>query len=197
MPAMPAMVTPMPAWAMRRPRRRAAGRAAGARLSRERDAEQPDALDDRRSCRGSARRRGRRRAPAAPCVPSAATSPTARGDQRGPPEPQQRRPRSARFQGSTGPIAIAANTGMASGNTVALKNGAPTLIFCAEQQVGEQRIHRAGEHHGADRAQQDVVQHQRALARDRREQAAGDEPRRAEREQQQRAADHQRRAGRG
>ncbi len=36
----------------------------------------------------------------------------------------------ARFQGSSGPTAMAANSGMASGSTVALKNGAPTLIFC-------------------------------------------------------------------
>ncbi len=37
----------------------------------------------------------------------------------------------ARFHGITGPIAIATNTGTASGSTVALKNGAPTLSLSA------------------------------------------------------------------
>ena len=38
-------------------------------------------------------------------------------------------PSRARFHGSNGATVIAANTGMHSGSTVALKNGAPTLSF--------------------------------------------------------------------
>ena len=38
--------------------------------------------------------------------------------------------KAARFHDSTGPIDIAKNSGIASGSTVELKNGAPTLI-CA------------------------------------------------------------------
>ncbi len=97
----------------------------------------------------------------------------------------------ARFHGSTGPIAMATNTGTDSGSTVAFEERRANAQLDAEQQVAEQRIHRAGDHHGGDRAQQDVVQHQRTLARDHGEHAARGQCRRPQREQQQAAADHQ------
>ena len=62
-------------------------------------------------------------------------------------------------------------SGAASGRVAVLKKGGPTEIFSFEHQVGEHRVERADQHHGGDRAEQQVVQHQRALARQRREDA--------------------------
>ena len=201
MPAIPAIVTPMPAWAMRRAPHRERLRRPGARGWRERDAEQPGALDEfGERARRSARPTRRRPAPASRGrSPSAATTPTTSAAT-APPTTAGAAPARARarFHGSTGADRHRQRTpATASGSTVGLEVRRPDADLAAEQQVGEQRIGRAGEHHGGDGAQQDVVQHQRALARDRREQAGRRQHRRAEREQQQRAADHQRQQRRG
>ena len=73
-----------------------------------------------------------------------------------------------------------------------LKKGGPTEIFVAGQRLQRQRIERAGQHRAAGDRQDQIVEHQRALARNRREQAAGLQPRGAEGKERQRAADEDR-----
>jgi ABC-type dipeptide/oligopeptide/nickel transport system ATPase component len=64
------------------------------------------------------------------------------------------------------------------GTKVALKNGGPTETLLPVVQVEEQRIERAQQHRRRERAEQQVVQDQRALAAHRLEQPAAAELRR-------------------
>jgi hypothetical protein len=66
---------------------------------------------------------------------------------------------------------IAISSGTNSGPKVALKNGAPTEIFSSRERLERERIERADEHRRAGAHQKEVVEHERAFARNRREQA--------------------------
>ena len=68
---------------------------------------------------------------------------------------------------------------MSSGANVALKNGGPTEILSSSQGLERERIERADKHGGAGRGKEQIVEDERAFARDRREQAALLEQRRA------------------
>ena len=72
---------------------------------------------------------------------------------------------------------------------MALKNGGPTEIFVAGQRFERERIEGADEDGRAGAGQKQIVEDQRAFARDRREQAALLEQRRAPRIKHERAAD--------
>ena len=122
MPAMPAIVTPIPAWAIVDPHTRAAGREPGAGWL-------PSGMRNRRmrstisakapAISQAAGGEGQRRQPAP--EPERRDHAHDRRDHRRPPQPEQRGAERRRFQGSTGPTAIAANTGIASGSTVVWK----------------------------------------------------------------------------
>ncbi len=72
----------------------------------------------------------------------------------------------------------------------------PDRNLGAGQRLQRQRIKRADEHRGAGAGQEQIVEDQRALARDRREQATLLEERRAPRIKRQRAANESRRESR-
>ena len=80
--------------------------------------------------------------------------------------------RSPRFHASSGPNGTAISSGTISGAKVRLKNGAPTEILSPVSDFQRQRIQRSDEHRGAGGGEEQVVEHQRAFAADRREQAA-------------------------
>ena len=61
----------------------------------------------------------------------------------------------------------------------------------SEEQVRERRVERADEHHGGDGTEEDIVQHQRALAAERRVNAGSGQNRGTDGEEQQRAANGQ------
>ena len=105
---------------------------------------------------GSRRRRAPRR-PRAP-LPSAAS-------QSRPSAPA----RSPRFQASIGPIAIATSAGATSGTNVEVKVGRPDRHLAGIERVEEQRIQRAEQHRRAGGDQHQIVQQERAFARNRAE----------------------------
>ena len=130
MPAMPATVTPMPACAIAAPHTDSFCAARRGARRGEWDAEQPGALDDFGECaedqpgrRGEASGRQAGAQSRAVAMPTMAAISAAHHSLRSAGQS------SARFHGSTGPSDMAANNGSASGNTVALKYGGPTLSF--------------------------------------------------------------------
>ena len=157
------------------PGARAAGRcgarpavASGARNSRIRSASSPGRADQQPG--GQSRCRAAP-APHAPLVTMTMTTATASAAPNASRSRASAPARSPRFQASSGPTAMASTSGTISGTKVALKIGrADRDLVAADQRRGT-----------ADRAcrgtpsrrgrQQQVVQHQRALAADRREDA--------------------------
>src|SRR5262245_47214738 len=87
--------------------------------------------------------------------------------------------RSPRFHASSGPNGMAMRSGTMSGTKVRLKKGAPTEIFFPCDRFERERVERADEDGGASRREQEIVEHERAFAADRREQAALRQERRA------------------
>ena len=173
----------------------AAGRRAAAASCRRRPSRRRPSAPDRSARRAPARRRGRRRGRQAPRRRRRTAPSPAR------PAARRRRPpsgaaptasRSPRFQASSGPNGTTTSSGTISGPKVRLKNGAPTEILSPDSASTTQRVERADEHGGGRRRQEQIVEHQRALARDRVEDAARRQRRRAQREQRQRAADEER-----
>ncbi len=75
------------------------------------------------------------------------------------------------------------------GAKVRLKKGGSDRDFVAGQRLERERIERADEHRGAGRGEQEIVEHERALAADRGEQSALREKRSAPGEQGERPAD--------
>ena len=80
---------------------------------------------------------------------------------------------SPRFQASSGPNGTTTSSGSISGPKVMSKNGAPTEILSPVTASTNKRIERADEHGRGGGGQEQIVEDQRALARDRMEQAAG------------------------
>ena len=91
--------------------------------------------------------------------------------------------RSPRFQASSGPNGTAISSGTNSGPKVAVEERRADRNLLAGQRFERQRIERADEDGRAGGRQEQVVEHQRAFARDRREQAALLQQRRAPGEQ--------------
>ena len=105
--------------------------------------------------------------------------------------------KSPRFQASNGPNGSASSSGTISGPNVRLKIRRPDRDLLARQAFEHQRIERADEHGRARRHQQEVVEHEAALAADRLEQAARPHVLGAQREEREPAAGEQRSGSRG
>ena len=144
----------------------------------------PDA--ERRQHRPAASRSRRSPRCATSATPNAADQPLRRAEQIAALPGEQRPERHAR-------AAAARNSG-AEGQ-VEERRADRDLV--AGQRFQRQRIERADEHGRAGRGQEQIVEDQRALARDRREQAALLQQRRAPGKQRERAADEEHAGSRG
>ena len=99
--------------------------------------------------------------------------------------------RSPRFHASSGPNGTASSSGTNSGPKVSVEERRADRDLLAGQRFERERIERADEHGRAGGHQEQVVEHERAFARDRREQTALLQLRRTPGEQRERAADEQ------
>ena len=98
------------------------------------------------------------------------------------PQPLQRAQEIAALPGEAAvPPRPRASSGTISGAKVRSKNGQPTDSFGPAQRIEEQRIERAQEHRRGRQVSSRLFEHERALARDRREEAAALQRRRAHR----------------
>ena len=99
--------------------------------------------------------------------------------------------RSPRFHASSGPNGIATSSGTNSGPKVEIEERRADRDPLAGQHFQRQRIQRSDEYRRAGGGEEQIVEHQRALARDRREQPALLQRGGAPGEQRKAAADEQ------
>ena len=97
--------------------------------------------------------------------------------------------RSPRFHAISGPNGMAIRSGQHQRPEGRIEERRADRDLLAGQRLERERIERADEHRGAGGGEQEVVEDERAFARDRREQAALLQERRAPREQREAAAD--------